>query len=166
MRNLTWKYIVNIGLLFTAFFSMCAQVSYANNITSTSTVISATQAFINHQTKVQQPQQNIVYHPTLGYMEYQQIWCNDTQQQSINNYQRFITDICIKRGGDLTNHWCTTSKTQQPLFYTVISDYEANNCATNQATIVQIIEVLPMLNKNPNIAKTWLQTAQRFGFNE
>ncbi|SMY33743.1 hypothetical protein PMAL9190_01202 [Photobacterium malacitanum] len=165
MRNLTWKRIVNIGLLFMAFFSMCTQVSYAKQITSTSTVISATQAYINHQTKMQQPQQNIVYHPTLGYMEYQQIWCNDNRQQSRVNYQRFITDICIKRGGDITNHWCTASKTQQPIFYTVVSDYDAN-CATNQATIVQITEVLPTLNNNSNIAKTWLKVAQSLGFNE
>ncbi|SMY34416.1 hypothetical protein [Photobacterium andalusiense] len=165
MPNLISKRIVNIGLIFTALFSICAQFSYANNMTSTATVISVTQAYINHQTKMRQLQQNIVYHPTLGYMEYQQIWCNNDQQRARINYQRFITDICLKRGGKLTNNWCVISKIRQPLFYTDVSDYDAN-CTTNHATIVQIIEVLPMINKDPIIAKAWLQTAQSLGFNQ
>ncbi|OBU15442.1 hypothetical protein BTN98_14165 [Photobacterium aquimaris] len=163
MHNLTSKRIVNISLIVTVFFSMCAQLSYAQNMISTPTVISVTQAYINHQTKMRQPQQNIIYHPTLGYMEYQQIWCNNDQQQAITNYQRFIADICLKRGGKLTNNWCVISKIRQPLFYTDVSDYDAN-CTTNHATIVQIIEVLPMINKDPIIAKAWLQTAQSLGY--
>ncbi|WP_297478843.1 hypothetical protein [uncultured Photobacterium sp.] len=142
-----------------------ANVIFANDLYSTHlSVISTTQAYINQQTVYQQPQQNIVYHPTLGYMDYQQIWCNDAHQQQTINYQRFISKVCSKRGGELINHWCILSDSHLPLFYTFIAPYDAD-CNGESATIVHIMEMLPTGKKDPTVAVSWIKIAKSFGFN-
>lgn len=164
MRSLKWEFAINSILIFSFLSSVCFNFAYAYSINTTSlSVISTTQAYINHQTKILQPEQNIVYHPTLGYMDYQQIWCNDNNQSTMINYQHFISNVCMKRGGILTKNWCALSDTQQPLFYTFIATYDSS-CRSNNANIVQIIEMMPNINNDKTIAKAWMKTAKSLGF--
>lgn len=164
MRSQKWTFNLKSALVLTLLLGGHTNVTYANNLHSTHlSVISTIQTYINQQTVYQQPQQNIVYHPTLGYMDYQQIWCNNSYQQQMINYQHFILKVCNERGGELVNHWCSLSDSHQPLFYTSIAPYDAN-CSSNSAIIVHIIETLPEANKDPIVAVAWIKTAKSFGF--
>ncbi|CEO40933.1 hypothetical protein C0Z01_18210 [Photobacterium kishitanii] len=164
MRSLKWKLTVNSILMFSFLSSVCFNFAYAYDINSaSSSAIMSTQAYIDHQTKSLQPEQNIVYHPTLGYMDYQQIWCNDNQQSIMSKYQHFISNVCVEKGGILTKNWCALSDTRQPIFYTFIANYDSS-CHGNHATIVHITEMMPNTNNNTNIAREWMKIAQSLGF--
>lgn len=164
MRSLKWKLTINSILMCSLLSGVLVNFTYADKTGSSSlSVITTTQAYINHQTIVQQPEQNIVYHPTLGYMDYQQIWCNDDHQSAMKHYQHFITQVCLERGGSLTKNWCTLSGSQQPLFYTFIAAYDLS-CHSDEATIVHIIEVMPNIKNNTVVAKAWIKTAKSLGF--
>lgn len=164
MYSLKWIFNIKSTLVLMLLLGGYTNVTYADNLYSRhSNAISATQIYISQQTVYQQPQQNILYHPTLGYMDYQQVWCNDTHQQQTINYQRFISKVCHERKGELINHWCALSDSHQPLFYIFIAPYDAN-CSGNSATIIHIMETIPEANKDPAIAVAWIKVAKSLGF--
>ena len=164
MRNLKWKHTVKMIWMCSFLYGACFNLAYAADINATQlSVITATQAYINNQTIAPQPEQNIVYHPTLGYMDYQQIWCSEDHQSAMVKYQHFITHVCLEKGGNLTKNWCSLSGSQQPLFYTSIAAYDLS-CHGNNATIVHIIEMMPNINNDTTIAKAWMKTAKSLGF--
>lgn len=164
MSNLQWKVTVNIMLMFTVLYGACFNIAYANNVKPAQlSAITATQIYINQQTVVSQGAQNIEYHPTFGYMDYQQVWCNGNVQSAIMKYQHFVEEMCTEKGGRINNHWCTLSYSQQPLFYTFIAPYDAN-CRDGNAIIVHIIEVMPTTKSDASVAKAWLRTAQSLHF--
>lgn len=164
MFNLQWKAKINCILMLGFLFGASINITYADDTPPISpSVIMVTQTYINHQTSAQQPVQNIVYHPTLGYMDYQQVWCNDDHQSAMMHYQHFISHVCLEKGGDLVNNWCTSSKLQQPLFYTFVAVYDST-CHSNNGTIVHIIEAIPEVKNNTTVANAWIKTAKSLGF--
>ncbi|MGR5062872.1 hypothetical protein [Photobacterium sp. DNB22_13_2] len=100
-----------------------------------------------------------VYHPRDGYIHYQRLWCLDEGKGSIEDFHRFIADVCDSKGGEMAEDWCISGSHTYPLFKATIELTGTKCTGGDVAASVDTIEPI-----SSSTASEWRLLAEKKGF--
>ncbi|KHT63855.1 hypothetical protein RJ45_09630 [Photobacterium gaetbulicola] len=100
-----------------------------------------------------------VYHPRDGYIHYKRLWCLDEGRGSIEEFQRFMADICTSKGGKMDAEWCISNTHNYPVFRALIEPTGTTCSGGNIAASVDTIEPI-----SSSTASEWRLYAEKKGF--
>ncbi|EAS65754.1 hypothetical protein L4D04_07835 [Photobacterium angustum] len=127
---------------------------------STTSFIETVDSYESSQTQ----QQGItVYHPVLGYANYENIVCdsNDNHQRELRH---LVTSYCLKHSGKLVNNWCVDTQSNMPLFNAELNQHTMDCHLGGNASIIHVLEFLPSTEHEQQTQQSWLQVATAFGY--
>lgn len=127
---------------------------------STTSFIETVDSYESSQTQ----QQGItVYHPVLGYANYENIVCdsNDNHQRELRH---LVTSYCLQHSGKLVDNWCVDTQSNMPLFNAEINQHSMDCHSGGNASLIHVLEFLPSAEHDQQTQQSWLQVATAFGY--
>ncbi|EAR56865.1 hypothetical protein SKA34_05275 [Photobacterium sp. SKA34] len=112
----------------------------------------------------QTPQQGItVYHPVLGYANYENIVC-DSKDNHQRQFLHLVSSYCLQHRGKVVDNWCVDKQNNMPLFSAELNQHSMNCRSGGNASIIHVLEFLPSVEHDQQTQQNWLQVATAFGY--
>ena len=104
-----------------------------------------------------------IYHPTLGFVNYETILCG-AKDETEQAFHQLVVSVCNEQQGKMYRNWCIDKQKNTPLFHAEL-DGGVSRCQEGEyASIVHVLEALPSIKISAKQRNNWLQVARSFGY--
>ena len=127
---------------------------------STTSFIEALDSYESSQIQ----QQGItVYHPLLGYANYENTVC-DSEDNHPQQFLHLVSSYCLEHNGKVVDNWCVDKQSNMPLFTAELNQLRTDCNSGGNTSIIHVLEFLPSVEHDQQTQQSWLQVATAFGY--
>ncbi|PQJ62686.1 hypothetical protein [Photobacterium angustum] len=117
----------------------------------------------NYELSQTQQQGITVYHPVLGYANYENTVC-DSEDNHQQQFRRLVSSYCLQHSGKVVDNWCVDKQNNMPLFTAELNQLRTDCHSGGNASIIHVLEFLPSVEHDQQTQQSWLQVATAFGY--
>ncbi|WP_318511675.1 hypothetical protein [Photobacterium leiognathi] len=151
------SYLVKAGLL-----TMACASSAAYTVENNPAPMSFVRA-IESDTQLVQNQGLAIYHPTLGFVNYETTLCG-AKEKTEQAFKQLVTSVCSEQQGRVESNWCIDTKSNAPLFNAELGSFVMTCQDGEYSSIIHVLEALPSVKISSEQRNNWLQVATSFGY--